>query len=143
MARRGTKVLPARKPPVTREDDSLLIRSAESLGRVIGTLQRQMQGTGTRISRTAGDAIDALPEMPAMNDVLKQARQATGLQRAARTSSSGRKSAAARKATTTRKAAGSRSGSTRKSPAARKTSGREKQAARKSTARGRRKTSGR
>ena len=38
MAKQG-KVLPARRP---RGEDSLLIRSAESLGRAIGKLQRQL-----------------------------------------------------------------------------------------------------
>ena len=40
MAKQG-KVLPARRP---RGKESLLIRSAESIGRVIGTLQRQLDG---------------------------------------------------------------------------------------------------
>jgi hypothetical protein len=76
MAKRGTKTLPARKP--VSEDDSLLIRSAESLGRVIGSLQRQMQGTSARLSRAADDALQALPDVPRVEDVLKRARKATG-----------------------------------------------------------------
>lgn len=43
------KVLPARKPrDRSRDDDSLLLRSAESLGRVIGALQRQLDGVTKR-----------------------------------------------------------------------------------------------
>lgn len=49
MAKRD-KLLPARKP---REDDSLLLRSAESLGRMIGSLQRQLDDVTKRVS---GDA---------------------------------------------------------------------------------------
>lgn len=40
MARQG-KALPARTRPV---DESLFVRSAESLGRIIGSLQRQLDG---------------------------------------------------------------------------------------------------
>ena len=43
------KVLPARRP--RNAEASLLLRSAESLGRVIGTLQRQLDGN-TRRPRT-------------------------------------------------------------------------------------------
>ena len=47
------KVLPARKPrDRSRDDDSLLLRSAESLGRVIGVLQRQLDGATKRLSRS-------------------------------------------------------------------------------------------
>lgn len=41
MARQG-KALPARTRPVL--DESLFVRSAESLGRIIGSLQRQLDG---------------------------------------------------------------------------------------------------
>ena len=61
MARRR-KVLPARKPrDRPRDDDSLVHRSAESLGRVIGALQRQLDDLATRLSDSAGDALDQLP----------------------------------------------------------------------------------
>jgi hypothetical protein len=36
-----------------REEDSLLLRSAESLGRVIGALQRQLDGATRRLADTA------------------------------------------------------------------------------------------
>ena len=41
------RVLPARRQ---REEESLLIRSAESLGRVIGTLQRQLDDASKKLS---------------------------------------------------------------------------------------------
>ncbi len=47
------KALPARKPRErSRDDDSLLLRSAESLGRVIGALQRQLDGATKRLLNT-------------------------------------------------------------------------------------------
>lgn len=48
MAKRG-KVLPARRQR-ERGEPSVLLRSAESLGRVIGLLQRQLDGASARIS---------------------------------------------------------------------------------------------
>ena len=54
MAKRS-KVLPARKSrDRSRDDDSLLLRSAESLGRVIGALQRQLDGATRRLARAKG-----------------------------------------------------------------------------------------
>lgn len=56
MAKRS-KQLPARKPSDrSRDDDSLLLRSAESLGRVIGALQRQLDGATRRLARSNGSA---------------------------------------------------------------------------------------
>lgn len=56
MTKRG-KVLPARKPrDRSRDDDSLLLRSAESLGRVIGALQRQLDGATKRLTKPDGQA---------------------------------------------------------------------------------------
>ena len=50
------KVLPARKPrDRSRDDDSLLLRSAESLGRVIGALQRQLDAATRRLSKPNGE----------------------------------------------------------------------------------------
>jgi hypothetical protein len=55
------KVLPARKPrDRSRDDDSLLLRSAESLGRVIGALQRQLDSATRRLQNADGDVIDRL-----------------------------------------------------------------------------------
>jgi hypothetical protein len=100
MARRVTKVAPARKA-APRDDDSLLIRSAESLGRVIGSLQRQVQGATKRMSRVADDVTDALPEMPQVRK-----RAAAGSRKRAATG----KPAGARK-TRAEKAAGARKSS--------------------------------
>jgi hypothetical protein len=52
MAKHG-KVLPARRP--REQDDSILLRSAETIGRVIGTLQRQLDGTRGRLAGFVGD----------------------------------------------------------------------------------------
>ena len=52
------RLLPARKPrDRSRDDDSdsLLLRSAESLGRVIGALQRQLDGATRRLSQSTED----------------------------------------------------------------------------------------
>ena len=50
MTKRKT-VLPARKQrDRSRDDDSLLLRSAESLGRVIGALQRELDKAARRLS---------------------------------------------------------------------------------------------
>ena len=50
MAKRKT-VLPARRQrDRSRDDDSLLLRSAESLGRVIGALQRELDRAAKRLS---------------------------------------------------------------------------------------------
>ena len=54
MAKRS-KMLPARKQRDSRDDESLLMRSAESLGRMIGTLQRQLDGATKRLAVTADD----------------------------------------------------------------------------------------
>src|SRR5687767_3199473 len=50
MARQG-KTLPARQARPAL-DDSMLIRSAESLGRMIGSLQRQLDGASRKLSAT-------------------------------------------------------------------------------------------
>lgn len=50
MAKQG-KVLPARR---ARDEEALLIRSAESLGRIIGSLQRQLESVGVRLTKTEG-----------------------------------------------------------------------------------------
>lgn len=64
MAKR-TRVLPARKQrDRSFEDESLLKRSAQSVGRMIGTLQRQLDGAGKRISETADDVMGSLPDIP-------------------------------------------------------------------------------
>jgi len=51
MAKRA---LPSRKPrDRSRDEESLLLRSAESLGRVIGALQRQLDDATNRLGNGA------------------------------------------------------------------------------------------
>ena len=65
------KVLPARKlRDRSGDDESLLLRSAESLGRVIGTLQRQLDDATRRLSGTAGAALDQMPSVREIADRL-------------------------------------------------------------------------
>ncbi len=74
------KKLPARKTrDRARDDDSLLLRSAESLGRVIGALQRQLDGATKRLSDTTGDALDQLPSVREIADTV--ATSATQIKR--------------------------------------------------------------
>lgn len=68
MTKRKAKVLQARKSDTSR-DDSLLTRSAESLGRVIGSLQRQVQDGTKRMSTMADEARKSLPDLPQLGDV--------------------------------------------------------------------------
>ncbi len=51
------KVAPARKQ---REEESVLLRSAESLGRMIGTLQRQLDGASRSMAAATGDVMGVL-----------------------------------------------------------------------------------
>jgi len=46
MAKQG-RILPARRP---RHEESLLLRSAESLGRMIGSLQRQLDDAAKKLT---------------------------------------------------------------------------------------------
>ena len=106
MAKRGMKALPDRKAD---DADSLLLRSAESLGRVIGTLQRQMQGSSKRIASAANDVIDSIPEIPSVNDLVgarRKPRRKTTTR--ARKATKSRKTSAARKTSGTRKRTASR-----------------------------------
>lgn len=117
MAKRS-KALPARKSARSRDDDSVLIRTAESLGRMIGSLQRQLQDATSHMSDVGDAAIDALPELPQLDDVFGRAsKKAT-----ARTKSSSRGAA---KKKTPRKSAKSRTtvmAPTKSRPRSRKTS---------------------
>ena len=56
MARQG-KAIPGRK---ARDEESLLLRSAESLGRMIGLLQRQLDGAARSMAATTGDALSEI-----------------------------------------------------------------------------------
>ena len=55
------RALPVRKQrDRSRDEESLLLRSAESLGRVIGALQRQLDGAAKGLSKTATDAVKSV-----------------------------------------------------------------------------------
>lgn len=99
MAKRR-KVLPARQPrDRSRDDDSLLLRSAESLGRVIGALQRQLDEATQRLSSVGSTGTSA-------TGARAQSRKTTGAKKGSRKTPSARKAAGARKTTTrSRKAA--------------------------------------
>jgi hypothetical protein len=104
MARQG-KTLPARRESAF--DDSLLIRSAESLGRMIGSLQRQLdaarQATGrangnTDVSGNGHRPARRKTASPKAKDDGKAGTSATKARSAAdRTSKRASKSAAAKK----------------------------------------------
>lgn len=119
MAKRATKVLPARKEPdAAFDDDSLLVRSAESLGRVIGSLQRQVHGSSRRLASLTDDTIEALPNIPRLDDIFGS--PAPARKRKGTRNSASRKGATARK-TSARKVSAARKGTAkRKSAAAKK-----------------------
>ena len=75
MAKHG-KAPPARRTP-ERFDDSALLRSAEALGRMIGALQRQLDGATKKLrstpARAAADA--ALHRHNGRGDVVAKRRQ--------------------------------------------------------------------
>jgi hypothetical protein len=86
MAKRK-KVLPARKPRDRSRDDSLLLRSAETLGRVIGALQRQLDGATKRLKEADGEVIERIVRKAKGSDKNPRSRK-----RAASTKTSTRKS---------------------------------------------------
>ena len=119
MAKRGRE-LPARKQrDRSREDESLLIRSAESLGRMIGSLQRQLDGAGKRISETADDVMGNLPDMPFSGG--KGASQRSGTAKRKKKNTSGTKKTAARKRPARKSAARARTSGATKARRSRKT----------------------
>jgi hypothetical protein len=117
MAKPRTKVIPARKDPSRRVDDSLLVKSAESLGRVIGSLQRQMQSGSKQFTTLASEAIEALPELPQFDDLFGEPaappRKPAARRRATRAKTTRKTAASARakKASASRKRAPSRKSS--------------------------------
>jgi hypothetical protein len=68
--------LPSAKTPDARDDESLLLRSAESLGRVIGALQRQLDGATRRLADTA-DMFDQERTTPARSPGSRKRRSGT------------------------------------------------------------------
>jgi hypothetical protein len=114
MAKQG-KVLPARKP---REEESLLLRSAESLGRMIGSLQRQLDDASRKLPRGF--------MMPPLAGADGQSKRATSSVTNPRTSANARsqKSASKSGATKVRSTADRKSKRASKSAAAKKSAGR-------------------
>ena len=105
MATHG-KRLPARKP---REDESLLLRSAETLGRMIGSLQRQLDDATKRLS---GAGAAKGPRTPRA----KQAKSASTSGATRIRTTDDRKSTRASKSAAAKKTAGrSGSGASRRS----------------------------
>ena len=89
------RALPKRKTrDRARDDQSLLLRSAESLGRMIGSLQRQLDGATKRLA-LASDSGEAT-NPPARAD--KAARRGTKKRSASTKGASAKKSGAAKKA---------------------------------------------
>jgi len=104
---RRKKVSPARIP---REDDSVLLRSAETIGRVIGALQRQLDGTRERLAHfvrdkeiTRNDRIGSRPKATSArkNSAVKARTASSTAKKAPHTAKTKRaaKSPAARKGT--------------------------------------------
>lgn len=131
MTKHG-KRLPARRPR-TSLDDSLLIRSAESLGRMIGSLQRQLDGA-TR-SLPAASSIARLTGVDGRGD--GEGARPTSATKGAKTvkaSKGGSKSGATRVKST----ADRTSKRAAKSAGAKKTAGRSRSGANRKAARTRR-----
>ena len=102
MAKRR-KALPAR-PPVdgAGEEHSLLLRSAESLGRVIGALQRQLDDATRRLSLDGSGSAHPTVSAPAMTRKPQRAKKTKTA--ASRNAANGsRKKSVARKTTSTKR----------------------------------------
>jgi hypothetical protein len=61
MAKRRKVLLARTRRDRSRDFDSALLRSAETLGRVIGVLQRQLDSATKRFSNSPGGAIERRP----------------------------------------------------------------------------------
>jgi len=130
MAKRS-KALPARKSARSRDDDSVLIRTAESLGRMIGSLQRQLQDATSHMSDGGDTVFDTLPELPQLDDVFGREKKKTAGGKSS--SSSGAAKKTPRKSAQSRKpvaAKESRPGA-RRSAARTATTGRSRKTSRK------------
>jgi len=115
MAKRD-RVLPARKPrDRPGDDESLLIRSAETLGRTIGSLQRQLDGATRRLSETAADVMGNLPDIPLVGGEGAQRRKAKKKKKRTAPKTAARKRTARKSASPARKSATSRTRATARS----------------------------
>jgi hypothetical protein len=133
MAKRG-RILPARRQQV---EDALLIRSAESLGRMIGTLQRQLDGASKKLSSAGGIRLFGMDGQPD-GDGHQHPATAIGVgarktSRASKATKSGSKSGATKMQST----ADRKSKRASKSAAAKKTAGRSRSGASRKPAKSR------
>jgi hypothetical protein len=145
---RHRKTLPARRQRDAL-DDSVLIRSAESLGRMIGSLQRQLDGASKKVSGTASAArLTGVEGHEAGNKSRPAAKTAElgrrslgggGSRKASRVSTGNAKGGSKSGATKVRSTADRKTKRASKSAAAKKTAGRSRSgASRKSAKTGRR-----
>jgi hypothetical protein len=116
MAR--SKTLPARKPE--RSDESLLLRSAESLGRMIGTLQRQLDEATRHLSQLGSTPPE--PEAPPAAHRSKLKPKSVGARNVG--AASARKRGRATSTSTARASAGGNGNAAK--PRARKTAAKKK-----------------
>jgi hypothetical protein len=129
------KTLPARRQRA--DDESLLIRSAESLGRMIGTLQRQLDGatkvlsSGGSVSHVTTDGNDASTRQGMRKSTAARSTRAAG------STGKGSGPAGAKKVTAT---ADRKSKRASKSAAAKKSGGRSRSAASRRSAKATRRT---
>lgn len=108
MAKQG-KLLPARRP---RHDESLLLRSAESLGRMIGSLQRQLDDATRKLARRHAPNNRAMAADKSAQPAARAAARKAG--NGSPAGAAWKKSKRAAKSTASRKASPNRSGVTRR-----------------------------
>jgi hypothetical protein len=131
------KTLPARRQRA--DDESLLIRSAESLGRMIGTLQRQLDGATKVLNSSGGSASKATMD----DDNAAGTRQGTRKAAAARSTRAARstgKGTGRSGATKVKSTADRKSTRASKSAAAKKSGGRSRSGASRRSAKATRRT---
>ena len=110
MAKQG-RLTPARRPRErSEEEESILLRSAETIGRMIGTLQRQLNGARGRLSSLANDgaAPSSNGSRPTRKTTKRAAVATTVMPAAKRKSSASKKTTRASKSTAARKTKGAR-----------------------------------
>lgn len=122
------RLLPARK---RRDDESLLIRSAESVGRMIGLLQRQLSGPMPAAARSNGNPGQANGRPAHASETVR--RGAAAAPRMKRVKNGSKPDAARVRTSEQSKTGRAAKTSGAKAPAGRKRSGTRKSVARKST----------
>jgi hypothetical protein len=110
-----------------KAQDSILLRSAESLGRVIGTLQRQLDGATKQVAEAADDVIARLPFGHDGDGARRTAKPSARKRAATKRTANGKGDGAAqvaKHAATRRRSNPAPSGATRKTSRTRKTTNR-------------------